>query len=177
MIDYIKLIFAVAFPVFLGYVFLCAVAPKKEVISPLEKLALSFLIGAGILTLEMFLLGAFKIKLDLVNIISASLAIIAIPAFVALRAGSISFNLRMDLKIESFKLHELLILAMILARALFVIYEDLLKPVIGCDAFANWSLRAKVFFFESGLSLDPGSNYFAGGVHTFYPINVPLMET
>jgi len=177
MIDYIKLIFAVAFPVFLGYVFLCAVAPKKEVISPLEKLALSFLIGAGILTLEMFLLGAFKIKLDLVNIISASLAIIAIPAFVALRAGSISFNLRMNLKIESFKLQELLILAMILVRALFVIYEDLLKPVIGCDAFANWSLRAKVFFFESGLSLDPGSNYFAGGGHAFYPINMPLMET
>ena len=177
MIDYIKLIFAVAFPVFLGYVFLCAIAQKKEVLSPLEKLALSFLIGAGILTLEMFLFGAFKMKINLANTISASIVIMAIPAFVALRAGSLSLNLRMSLKIESFKLQELLILAMILARALFVIYEDMLKPVIGCDAFANWSLRAKVFFFDGGLLLNPGSNYFAGGGPAFYPINMPLMET
>lgn len=176
MIDYIKLLPALLLPVFAGYVVTCIIAPKKDAISEIERLALSYLIGCGIFTLLIFIIGAFGIALTLPNICIAAAIALAAPAVIAAKNKALALDLR-SMRLEHLKWYEAVISTLIVLRAAFVLFEDLIKPVISVDAFANWSLRAKVFFFESGLSVNAAGGYFAGGGQTFYPINIPLMET
>lgn len=177
MTDYLKLLLAVLFPTFIGFVFLSVFTSKKEALPDLEKLALSFLIGTGILSLEMFLLGALRIKLITPNILIGSIIILAAPLYLCIKNKTLVLDIKSWIKIDRLKWYDLTFLSLILIRIAFVLFENLIKPVISVDAFANWSLRAKVFFFDSGLLLDPKSNYFLGSGAVFYPINIPLMET
>jgi len=176
MIDYIKLLLALFLPLFVGYVLTCIIMPKKEDISEIERLALSYLIGTGTFTLLIFMLGAFGIGFSLFNIITATGIMLALPVIIAVKNKSLMLDLK-SFKFARLKWLEVLFLALILSRVSFVLFEDLIKPVFSVDAFANWSLRAKVFFFDSGLSMRTKDLYFAGGGQPFYPINIPLMET
>lgn len=176
MIDYIKLLLALLLPIFAGYVVTCFIAPKKDAVSEIERLALSYLIGCGIFTLLIFMLGAIGIALTLLNICIASAVVLAAPVVIAARNKALALDLR-SMRFERLKWYEAVISILILLRVAFVLFENLIKPVISVDAFANWSLRAKVFFFDSGLSTVVRDSYLAGGGQTFYPINIPLMET
>ncbi len=177
MMGYLKLLLAILFPTFIGFVFVSLLKPKNETLPDYEKLALSFLIGCGILSLEMLLLGAFKIKLIVPNILAGAAVILALPLYLSIKNKTLAFNFKSWLTIDKLKWYELSLFGLILLRIAFVLFENLIKPVITVDAFANWSFRAKVFFVESGLLLNPESNYLLGAGHVFYPLNIPLMET
>ncbi|MBI5399099.1 glycosyltransferase family 39 protein [Candidatus Saganbacteria bacterium] len=177
MIDYFKLFFAILYPTFIGFVFLSVFIPRKDVLSNMEKLALSFLIGSGGLSLVIFLLGACKIKLILVNILIGSAIILAPPLYLSLKNKTLTITASSWIKIKKFTWFELILLALIFIRVSFVLFENLSKPVISVDAFANWSLRAKAFFFDSGLLLNQKGAFFLGGGAVFYPLNIPLVET
>lgn len=177
MMDYLKLIFALLIPIVVGLLFVSLISPKKEQLSPLERLSLAFLIGTGIITLEMLVLGIFKIKFTVLNIMLASAIISSYPASVLIRNKNSLLDIHALFGIQKFKWHELAFLSIILLRIIFVFFESLIKPVIGVDAFANWSFRAKVFFIDGGLALYPGKSFFLGGGAAFYPLNIPLLET
>lgn len=177
MIDYLKLLLAILLPTFIGFVFISLLKPKNESFSDYEKIALSYLIGCGILSLEMLLLGAFKIKLVLPNILIGAAIILAAPLYLAIKNKALGLNIKSWFSADKLKWYEFSLLGLILLRVAFVLFENLIKPIITVDAFANWSLRAKVFFVESGLLLDKTNSLFFGGGHIFYPINIPLLET
>lgn len=177
MIDYIKLVFALLFPAIFGFVIVSSFKTEKSALSDGEKLALSFLVGIGALSLEMLLLGVLRIKLILPNILAGAAIIMVLPLYLSIKNKSFSLDIKSWIKFERLKWYELLPLMLILTRTAFVLFEDLVKPVVSVDAFANWSFRAKVFFFDSGLLLNPKSSYFLGGGAVFYPLNIPLAET
>jgi len=177
MMDYLKLLLAILLPTFIGLIFVSLLNPKKSSLSDQEKLALSFLLGCGILSLEILLLGAINIQLTLLNILIGFILILAAPLYFCIKNKALKLNLSSWIKIERFKWYETGLLVLILSRVAFVLFENLIKPVISVDAFANWSFRAKVFFVENSLLLDPGNNYFLGGGAVFYPLNIPLMQT
>lgn len=154
MIDLLKLLLALLLPFLVGYVITCIIMPKKENISNIERLALSFLIGTGTFTLLIFLLGAFGISFTLLNIISATIIVMAALVIIAAKNGSLMFDLR-SMGFARLKWHEIAFLALILLRVSFVLFEDLVKPVFSVDAFANWSLRAKVSFLTAAFPLRP----------------------
>jgi ABC-type multidrug transport system fused ATPase/permease subunit len=171
----ISILLAVLLPVIIGLSFISLFPQEKENISPLEGLAVSYLLGAGILTFEMFLLGAFGIKLTTFNIIFASAVAVAYPLYRRVKAGSINLKPYALFSPASFKWYDWAFISLITVRVMFVTFECLIKPVLACDAFCNWSLRAKMFFYEQGLGV--GSNYAFGGGQPYYPLNVPLLET
>jgi len=175
MIDIFRLIFIVFFPTLIGFVFISFLVDKNNKFT--EVFALSYLVGSGILSLELLLLGCLSIPFSIFNILLVSAIISAIPVFLAIRNRIFKFNFFSWGNTKKFHWTELGLLFLIIVRVGFVFYENLLKPVIGVDAFANWSLRAKVFFFNHGLLLDPKNNFFLGGGATFYPIHLPLLET
>jgi hypothetical protein len=177
MIDLFKLLLAVLCPTFVGFVFVSLIVGRTKLLSDLEKLAVSFLLGSGILTLEMLLLGALKIKLNLLNILITTALLLAGPLFLGWKQQALTLEIGSWRKTERFKGFEIPLLALILLRVGFVLFENLIKPVVGVDAFANWSFRANVFFANSSLMLDPANKFFLGGGAVFYPLNIPLLQT
>ena len=180
MIYCINIMFSLLVPVLIGYMLLSLIA-KDGRIKALEMLALSYIIGSGIFSLSMLFLGILGIPLEVRNII--------LPWFIflALFSGYVLIN-----KLKVFDLHgiaglipsllrvswhEMVFIVLILLRISYSFIETLIKPVWGCDSFVTWSMRAKIFFYESGLSISKAKGCLLGSGHTDYPINIPLLET
>jgi 4-amino-4-deoxy-L-arabinose transferase-like glycosyltransferase len=73
----------------------------------------------------------------------------------------------------------LLVIAWILAKILFVLYEGFFLPEHTSDSWEHWSLGAKFLYYEKGLALDPSNEHFFGTGYLKvqrYPLNVPLMQ-
>jgi hypothetical protein len=176
MNEYFKLIISLLFPLIIGLVFTSVILPRKEQSCAVERLAISFLLGSGVLTIEMLLIGAFGMRINVMNIVLLTSFVILLPLIRVVATKSTVLGIE---KLGSIKLNifDIFFLTMITLRILYVIFEDLVKPVVSVDAFANWSLRAKVFFVDGGLALSKNSAIFAGGGQTFYPIHIPLLET
>ncbi len=175
----LKMVFAFLFPALLGYLMIELITSKDGLLKPLEKLAVSYCLGVGILTFIMFLIGAFGLPMDLRGILIACSVFFVLPLVLvarkltAPRFGAAAFVA----KLKSLKWYEWLFSGLILLRICFSYFSALIKPIGDVDAFANWSLRAKVFFFAHGLSLGKTHGYYAGGGQPNYPINIPLFET
>jgi hypothetical protein len=175
----LKMLFAFLFPTLLGYLLVELIPSKEAPLKPLEKLAVSYCVGVGILTFIMFLIGAFGLPMDLPVILISCSVLFAYPLFLAVRKLSLQwFDLAVFVaKLKGLKWYEWLFSGLILLRVCFSYFSALIKPIGDVDAFANWSLRAKVFFFSHGLSLGKAHGYFAGGGQPNYPIGIPLFET
>jgi hypothetical protein len=160
---------------------LISIVAKDSIIKTLEIFALSFIIGSGIFSLSMLTLGILGIPLEVRNII--------LPWFIVLMIFSVYVLIN---KLKVFDLHgiaglvssllrvswhEMVFVILISLRIAYSFIETLIKPVWGCDSFVTWSMRAKIFFYESGLSISKAKGYLLGSGHTDYPINIPLLET
>jgi uncharacterized membrane protein len=142
MIDYIKLLLALLLPIFAGYLVTCIIAPKKDAISEIERLALSYLIGCGAFTLLIFILGAFGMTLTLVNICVASAIALALPVIITAKNKALALDLR-SIRFERLKWYEVVISTLIVLRVAFVLFEDLIKPVISVlPAVVKRSIRS-----------------------------------
>lgn len=173
----LKLMLAFLFPSLLGYIMVALISSEDNEFMPLEKLALSYGIGVGILTFIMLIIGAVKLPLNLPAIVVACAVLFAIPAYKALRTlKPFKFD-AITIDIRDVKWYEWLLFILIALRVIYSYFSALIKPIEDVDAFADWSLRAKVFFFDHGLSLDRTRGYFFGNSHIYYPINIPLFET
>ncbi len=173
----LKLIFALLFPTALGYMLIVSISSKNDGFMPLEKLGLSYGIGTGILTFIMFLIGAFKCPIDLSSIFVACAVLFAYPLFITIRKIDFPKLFAGSINIKDVKWYEWVLIFFVSARVLYSFFSSVVKPVEDVDAFANWSLRAKVFFFQHSLSLDKVHGYFlGGGGHIDYPINIPLLQ-
>ncbi|MBI5700089.1 hypothetical protein HZC35_07305 [Candidatus Saganbacteria bacterium] len=148
----------------------------------LEKLAIGYLIGTGLLTLQMFLYSLLGIKFNLWGIILPW--VVVLVGFVGapfmgarIRAvGTPLVGVR-NLRTGTSPVPTFLLTAAIGLKVLYVFYEALVKPVVGWDALWNFSLRAKIFYFLGGIPLDRAHPYFLGGGMKQYPLHLPLLET
>lgn len=85
---YLRILFAILVPTYLGYLMLSLILNEKNDASFPERLALSYIVGAGTLTLYMFLLSWAGLPLTLFNICAALLLPAVVLQFFALRKGS-----------------------------------------------------------------------------------------
>jgi hypothetical protein len=171
----LKLLIAILVPMVPGYFSIRLIMGKESGLSWMETLPLSALLGFGILTLEMLILSAVGIELSVFNLIAGLLLITAYPAFVSIKEGYTKPS--SPFVLEKLDWKEVLLIAAILLRVFYVMYETLIKPVLSCDAFANWSLRAKVFYYASCIPVDTQNGYQFGGGQPHYPLHIPLLQT
>ncbi len=67
--------------------------------------------------------------------------------------------------------------ALVAAKVGFVFFEAARKPIEVWDAFAVWTMRAKVWSARQSLVLDPADPfYLGGGARTDYPPHVSLLH-
>lgn len=186
MIALFKLSFSLILPWLVGYALL-SLCYKKETTSPaLERLALAWVLGTGAFTLMMFFFVITKIPLTIMNItFSWSIfLVIALPIIVkngypVVNVPNLAKTLRKIFSPPSTKntinywLERLLLLA-IAGKVGYIFFESLIKPVVSWDAWANWSLKAKIFFMDPLPLVSYYESYRAGIAD--YPLHLPLLE-
>jgi hypothetical protein len=183
------LAYALMVPAVTGFLFVtwCARSDLKQ--SFFERFFLGFGVGTGIITFDMFLLGLFRIPLNMVAISLMPIATAILLGYLLYRSGipwrQIFSQAAEDTDASPVKAAYLkrfiafVLIAWILAKVLFVLYEGFFLPEHTSDSWEHWSSGAKFIFYEKGLALDPANEHFFGAGYLKvqrYPLNVPLMQ-
>jgi len=119
-----------------------------------EKLALSFLLGLGFLTLLMFLAGMSGLKLTFLTVAAPALLVTAGLITYALKSGRFCLD-RPEFKLpnEPYQPIEWLLLGLLALKTLYVYFTALIKPLVDVDAFQQYSIVAKAIFFDGSFTL------------------------
>jgi hypothetical protein len=180
---------ALLLPSLLGFCILALLLRDDGNTPLLERLCLSFPLGAGFLTMQMFVLGLLRVPLTLpFTALPVAFEVIALSAWIARkRIPAIpkpSFGLIEELfssrtgRARKAALALLALWAGIKLASVFV--ETGLRPIYAWDSWANWSVGAKLFYYAKSLLLDvPAADFFTRGAVlriTSYPVHNPLMQ-
>jgi hypothetical protein len=183
----IKLLLGLLLPLLIGYAVLSLCFKKQTHSSALERFALAWALGTGFLTWLMFCLVMIKVPLTVTNIAIPALLFLGIAWPIVIRHGYPLFNTADLIKTAknifsrppvdgqiNYWLERLLLLA-IAGKVGYVFFEALIKPVVAWDAWANWALKAKIFFLDPVPLVSYFGNYRAGLAD--YPLHLPLLES
>ena len=183
------ILIALFLPALLGFFILALMFRDEQGTGLLERISLAFPLGAGVLTMQMFVLGLFRVPLTL-GYIGIPLAVeIVLLTFWAIKKKIVfpprgEWGLRDDITSSKNPLMKkvalLLLLIWIGAKLLSVFVKTGLLPIYAWDSWANWSSGAKLFYFTQGLLLDvPPEDFFSRGAVLriiSYPLHNPLMQ-
>ena len=148
----------------------------------LEKLALSFGLGTGVISLVMVLMFHAKIEVDRTNLF-LFFAPVLIGFFYAesklrLRRNKSKSDVRSSTPFlpKDLNLLEIFLIVIIVASVGLVSFQALYKPMFTYDAMSIWALKAKIFFKEQTIFTDDFYNPDRLHYHPKYPLLMPLVE-
>ncbi len=183
------IILALLIPAMLGFLVIALLLRNDHDAGLLERVCLAYPLGAGMLTMQIFIVGLLRAPLTLTYILPPiALEIALLSVWILWKnvplAPPLRFGLWDDLMSRSFpgtgKIATI-ILALWAGIKLFSIFiETGLRPIFAWDAWANWSVGAKLFYATKSLLLDvPRQDFFTQGAVlriTSYPLHNPLMQ-
>lgn len=167
----ISQVFAVA----LGHVILSLFFKKDMDSTPLiEVLALSYVVGFGLIPLYMILLYLAGIGFSYRTLYAPILLFICIGyAYLLYRDRRISINL----KYKKFDRMSLVFISLITFEIIHSFFRALIKPVESFDSVASFAIKAKIFFLAKCIPPDYFHNIATNFPHPYYPLMIPLQET
>ncbi len=174
-------IFSIILPTILAYLIVSILLNDDKQVSVLERLAISYPLGIGLLTTQIMLLGFAKIQLRLPVIVSLIVfEIVCALIWVVYHKMNIFSQIpQIKEKSKSNKYQNMasyFLITWISLKLATVFLETYLRPIYTFDTFTNWSVRAKVFFHSSSLLLDPASYDFFGRGIIHSSANYPPMN-
>ncbi len=183
------ILLALLLPSMLGYFVLSLMLRNDRDAGLFERMCLAYPLGAGMLTMQMFILGLLRVPLTMrYTLPPLALEIVLLCASVVWKKIPLAPPLRFGLwdELASRDLSRTKKTAMVLLalwagiKLLSIFFETGFRPIYGWDAWANWSVGAKLFYSMKSLLLDgPAQDFFARGAVlriTSYPLHNPLMQ-
>lgn len=148
----------------------------------LEKLALGYGAGAGIVTFVMFLAGVAGVPFGAPVITAGAGAVAGFFYYLTRRDGKSPFRASRPAGpgLAGWRLYLAIIMGVwVAAKLAFVFYEGTARPIFSWDAWNHWSTAGKVFFYDRGLLLDRTSEFYFGAGYRFlgHPLLNPLLQT
>lgn len=117
-----------------------------------EKLAVSFAIGLGFLTIIMFVLGFARIPITFFNTLITVLLLSGLISLYLVKIKSFcisSTEAKNAFKTsEKFTVFEYILVLLISLKTIFVFFATLIKPVVDVDAFQQYTIVAKGVFYS-----------------------------
>ncbi len=185
----LSLLPAIAIPTLLGALVLAVLLREDRETGLLERLAFSYPLGVGLLTMQIFLLGLFRVPLILAYTAGVPMIEIAALSVWAWRAKvalfpPLAFGLVREITSpESSPLKKAALAFLwgwIAVKTGSVFLEASLRPIYAWDVWANWSVAPKLFYQAKSLLLDaPPEDFFGRGpLSRFlpYPLNNHLQQ-
>ena len=174
----IKLISSLLTAVFIGWNVLYPVSFKNSRLCLLESLFVSFGLGLGVLSLEMFIFFILNLKFSLLGIIGPWILLFIFNLVLYYAAGKNSTGYKIkETKYTSGNYFIYFIIACLGFTVLYAFFRALIKPIEAYDAIAIYAIKSKIFFMAKSI---PHDYFRAAGLlfpHPDYPLNIPLSET
>lgn len=169
----VRLIISLLYIFVLGYN-LIALIMRRDKYNFMERLALSFGLGAIALTLFILLLSLLNIPLQFNTVIIMLSIIVLILTLWNIKNRNIMFGFcgRCKFQVDrKYILITVFLLVIVLFQIFYVFSEAITYPIHTCDSLSNWSLKGKNFFLEKSVEFSSIKRYNS------YPLLIPLMET
>ena len=147
----------------------------------IELFVISFALGAGFLSIEMFFLSWLGFKMVFFNILLLVAFNLILLFILNLKYNNgfftQQFGFRTTLtKVFNLSLIEIVLTAVILFNVILVFVDSMAIPISNWDAIAIWSLKAKILFNEtikhSNYFFEPSKSFS----HLDYPLLVPFVQ-
>ncbi|NQT22637.1 MAG: hypothetical protein HQ579_04265 [Candidatus Omnitrophica bacterium] len=158
---------------FVGFNIL-AVLDKKKAIGNLECAGLSFLIGLGAISIEMFLIGAIGLKFRLSFILLPWIALF----FFNLVFSRGCFTRKSNFSIKRLSLFEQAIVGLLSFEVCYTFFRALIKPIEAYDSVSIYALKSKILYMAHTIPKDFFTEVLKPfhGVHPDYPLLVSMSE-
>lgn len=155
----------------LGYAWFSLLAPCPREFRGLERLALSFGIGATLLTLWMLVLTwmGLLFSLPLILVPPLTLGGMALLVKKIFWRGGQGSETPATPPPTPYRVWDWVFLGLLAAFLLFATFRAVLYPMWAWDTIATWGCKAKVFYQSRGLDLA------CIDAHNYYPNLVPLL--
>jgi len=171
--EVVRLVASLLIVVFMGWSVLFLIIRKDRSFAVSEKLALSYCIGLGVLTVQMFfysLMGIqFSPTLIFAPYIVVALASVAIYAKVKPTGQVVA--------VERNGTIERLLTGGIAIQVFHAFFKALIKPMDSFDSIGNFAFKAKLFFFQRYIPYELFAKKSMDIQHPDYPLLLPLSET
>ena len=168
----LRLILAVLAVTFAGWNILLIVSGKKLKLHLLEKMCLSYGLGLGVLSVEMFLFFFFNIKYGLKEILLPWVPIVIFNLVAGLKRTEPDNTYK-----DKISLLGIFLTAGITLEVLYAFFRALVRPLESYDSVATYAIKSKIFYLAGAIP----QGYFNGlGLlfpHVDYPLNIPLSQT
>ncbi len=172
---------AILIPLILGYLIVSLILSNERT-STIERICLSYPLGMGFVTMQMFILGILRIPFTLLYMSIPFIIEIIVLSLIAYKKKIPIIVFRTDdaQKMDTQKGSPIRYMAVIILSIwIFVklgsiFFEAYLRPVWAWDAWANWTASAKIFFYSKGLLLDAPPDEFFGKNTVIRIISYPL---
>lgn len=169
----ISVIIFIAMTTFVGFNIIVFIDRYNMLNAP-EKIGLSYLFGLAAISLEMFVLGLFKINFSIIYIL--------LPWVFFLLLNIIRHKEVMILPKKTFEVpfntFEKVLAALLSFEIIYTFFRALMKPIEAYDSVSIWALKAKILYFAKTIPGDffkmLGANFH--GVHPDYPLLLPFSE-
>jgi hypothetical protein len=172
-VEVARLIVSLALATIVGWNVLFWIIKRDHSFSLLEKLALSYIIGLGVLTLQMFFYSLANIKFSIFSLLLPHVFISIANYFFYVRTEPKGLILP---KTKS-EIFDIILLCGIAFQVLYAFFKSLIKPMDSFDSIGNFAFKAKLFFIKGYIPYELFLNRSIDIQHPDYPLHVPLSET
>ncbi len=183
---------AIIIPTLLGFLSISILLRRDSESGIVERVCMAYPLGVGLVTMQMFVSGVFRVPLTFeYSVFPVIIEIAVLSLWIwKKRIPLISLNKNLaggyatDKSNANYSLLRTIVCSIlavwIIAKMGSVFVETYLRPIFAWDAWANWSARAKVFYYSESLLLDaPHEEFFGKGVVLSiltYPLNSIMMQ-
>ncbi|MFA5255581.1 MAG: glycosyltransferase family 39 protein [Candidatus Omnitrophota bacterium] len=175
----LRLVLSIFSALFIGWNILYIISLKNTRLSFLEKLFVSYGLGFGFISLEMYIFHFFSLKFSLFSIMVWWIPLIAAVSLVASKrrkshrpGGKGAVTKKTPLSVL-----ERFLICGISFEVIYAFFRALIKPIEAYDAIATYAIRSKIFYLAGSLPHDFFYNLSLLFPHPDYPLNIPLSET
>ncbi len=139
----------------------------------IERLAFSYILGLGVITLEMFFCSLLKIPFLIKWVLLPWIFILPVNMFFYYKRAPFGKEVAGRKK----SLFERFLIGGIIFQVVYAFFKALIRPEDSFDSIGNFAFKAKMFFIEGRIPYDLFLNKAMDIQHPDYPLFVPLSQT
>jgi len=170
--EIIRLAVSLILAALIGWNILFWIIRRDRSFSLAEKCALSFILGIGVLSAQMFIYSLLRIRFSIPSLLLPHLFITVINYFLFIRtapAGS-------ALPAPRNEAIDIALLGGIGFQVFHAFFKALIKPMDSFDSIGNFAFKSKMFFLEKYVPYELFLDRSIDIAHPDYPLLIPLSE-
>lgn len=171
------LLVSIASVTFIGWNILYLVTFGGEKLRPLESLCVSYGLGAGLVTAEMFCFYFFGIKYTISRILTPWLALVILNVFLYFRTKKTDLPADTGATGHGNRVFISFLAVCLAIEIAFTFFNAMIKPLEAYDAIAIYGIKSKIFYLARSVPSDYFVSLARALPHPDYPLNIPLFET